>query len=71
MVRTDLYESCADVDLDLKVPFALGVDAKAALMQQIVNDLTFLRVRTKKHEIMVAPEKEFLLVVVQNPNAEQ
>jgi len=34
------------------------------------NDLTFLRVRTKKHEIMIAPEKEFLLVVVQNPNCE-
>ena len=35
------------------------------------NDLTFLRIRTKKHEIMVAPEKDFTLVVVQNPNAEQ
>merc|ERR1712060_311554 len=34
------------------------------------NDLTFLRVRTKKHEIMIAPEKEFLLIVVQNPNTE-
>ncbi|GLH01880.1 hypothetical protein R5R35_003638 [Gryllus longicercus] len=31
------------------------------------NDLTFLRVRSKKHEIMVAPDKEFLLVVIQNP----
>ena len=35
------------------------------------NDLTFLRVRTKKHELMIAPEKEFMLVVVQNPNTEQ
>ncbi|ORY96530.1 hypothetical protein BCR43DRAFT_458226 [Syncephalastrum racemosum] len=31
------------------------------------NDLTFLRVRTKKHEIMVAPDREYLLIVVQNP----
>ncbi|KAG4070480.1 hypothetical protein HA402_005712 [Bradysia odoriphaga] len=31
------------------------------------NDLTFLRVRSKKHEIMVAPDKDFLLVVIQNP----
>ncbi|XP_060074192.1 dynein light chain roadblock-type 2-like isoform X1 [Ylistrum balloti] len=29
------------------------------------NDLTFLRVRSKKHEIMVAPEKDYLFVVVQ------
>ena len=35
------------------------------------NDLTFLRIRSKKHEILVAPEKEFTLVIVQNPNAEQ
>ena len=34
------------------------------------NDLTFLRVRTKKHEMMIAPEKEFLLLVVQDPNCE-
>lgn len=35
-----------------------------------LNDLTFLRIRSKKHEILVAPEKEFILIVVQNPNAE-
>merc|ERR1719446_1513430 len=35
------------------------------------NDLTFLRVRSKKHEILLAPEKEFTLIVLQNPNAEQ
>merc|ERR1711926_35788 len=28
------------------------------------NDLTFFRIRTKKHEIMVAPDKEYLLIVV-------
>ncbi|XP_064611054.1 dynein light chain roadblock-type 2 isoform X2 [Liolophura sinensis] len=29
------------------------------------NDLTFLRVKSKKHEIMVAPDKEYLLIVLQ------
>ncbi|XP_021349503.1 dynein light chain roadblock-type 2 isoform X1 [Mizuhopecten yessoensis] len=32
------------------------------------NDLTFLRIRSKKHEIMVAPDQEYLLIVIQNPN---
>jgi len=32
------------------------------------NDLTFLRIRTKKHEVMVAPDKEYLLIVIQNSN---
>uniref|UniRef100_A0A023FAQ0 Dynein light chain roadblock n=1 Tax=Triatoma infestans TaxID=30076 RepID=A0A023FAQ0_TRIIF len=31
------------------------------------NDLTFLRLRSKKHEIMVAPDKEFILIVIQAP----
>ncbi|KAF8818064.1 putative dynein light chain roadblock-type 2 [Cardiosporidium cionae] len=35
------------------------------------NDLSFLRIRTKKHEIMVSPSKEFLLIVIQDPNADQ
>ncbi|KAM8711581.1 hypothetical protein ACLKA7_012148 [Drosophila subpalustris] len=26
------------------------------------NDMTFLRVRSKKHEIMVAPDKDFILI---------
>eukprot|EP01029_Cantina_marsupialis_P030111 TRINITY_DN7983_c0_g1_i1.p1 TRINITY_DN7983_c0_g1~~TRINITY_DN7983_c0_g1_i1.p1 ORF type:complete len:101 (-),score=18.28 TRINITY_DN7983_c0_g1_i1:340-642(-) len=35
------------------------------------NDLTFLRMRSKKHEIMVAPDKDFILIVIQNPNVEE
>nr|CAB61260.1 putative bithoraxoid-like protein [Spermatozopsis similis] len=33
------------------------------------NDLDFLRVRSLKHEIMVAPKEEFLLIVIQDPAA--
>ena len=28
------------------------------------NDLTFLRIRCKKYEMMVAPDKEFFLIVI-------
>ena len=31
------------------------------------DELAFLRVRSKKHEIMIAPDKEYILVVIQNP----
>lgn len=37
------------------------------------NDLNFLRIRSKKHEIMIAPaferSSEYYLVVVQDPSA--
>jgi dynein light chain roadblock-type len=32
------------------------------------NDLLFLRVRTKKHEVLIAPDREFLLITVQDAN---
>ncbi|KFH07760.1 putative dynein light chain roadblock-type 2 [Toxoplasma gondii MAS] len=35
------------------------------------NDLTFLRIRSKKHEILVAPDKDYVLIVIQDPNSEQ
>lgn len=52
--------------------------AHAALMLQLVakarrmvvdldqdDELTFLRIRSNKHEILVAPDKEYLLICVQ------
>ncbi len=33
------------------------------------NDLTFLRSRSTKHEIMVAPDKEYIMIVLQVPSA--
>lgn len=34
------------------------------------DDLGFLRIRSKRYEIMVAPDKEYVLIVIQDPNAE-
>lgn len=31
------------------------------------NELTFLRLRSKRHEIMIAPDKDFILIVIQTP----
>eukprot|EP00761_Pharyngomonas_kirbyi_P013607 gb/GECH01013636.1/.p1 GENE.gb/GECH01013636.1/~~gb/GECH01013636.1/.p1 ORF type:complete len:102 (+),score=14.38 gb/GECH01013636.1/:1-306(+) len=60
----------------LSVQYSALITQLAAKARSVVkeldnqNDLTFLRVRSKKHEIMVAPDKDYLLIVVQNPNAE-
>ncbi|XP_076469802.1 dynein light chain roadblock-type 2-like [Babylonia areolata] len=35
------------------------------------NDLTFLRIRSKKNEIMCAPCNEYLLVVIQTTDSTQ
>ena len=35
------------------------------------NELTVLRICSKKHEIMVAPENDFLLIVIQKPSNEK
>ena len=33
------------------------------------DELSFLRIRSQKKEIMVAPDKDFLMLVIQNPDA--
>ncbi|CAH0477507.1 unnamed protein product [Peronospora belbahrii] len=30
------------------------------------DDMAFLRIRSKKHDIMIAPDKEYALIVIQN-----
>jgi hypothetical protein len=35
----------------------------------INEDLNIIRIRTKLNEIMIAPEDNFILIVVQNPAA--
>eukprot|EP01012_Entosiphon_sulcatum_P059854 TRINITY_DN84484_c0_g1_i1.p1 TRINITY_DN84484_c0_g1~~TRINITY_DN84484_c0_g1_i1.p1 ORF type:complete len:101 (-),score=24.31 TRINITY_DN84484_c0_g1_i1:20-322(-) len=45
--------------------------ARAAIRElDATNDLTFLRIRSRKHEILVAPDKDYILIVIQDPTAE-
>jgi dynein light chain roadblock-type len=60
-------------DGNLSTQYAQLITSLAAKARHVVrdldptNDLTFLRIRSKKYEIMVAPEKEFILIVIQEP----
>ncbi|THD24485.1 Dynein light chain roadblock-type [Fasciola hepatica] len=45
--------------------------ARAALRDlDPTNDLTFLRIRSKKNEIMVAPDRDYSLIVIQDAESE-
>ncbi|KAG9395895.1 Dynein light chain-related [Carpediemonas membranifera] len=35
------------------------------------NELKFFRIRSNKHEIMVSPDKDYLLIVIQDPDSQQ
>ena len=53
-------------DIYAKVIPQLGREARSLIRQlDSKNDLTFLRVRTTEHEILIAPDKEFYLCVLQ------
>ncbi len=45
------------------------VDKTRSMIKELDNnnDLTFIRLRTKKHEVLVCPEKEYSMIVIQNP----
>jgi dynein light chain roadblock-type len=32
-----------------------------------LNDLTFIRLRSQKDEILIAPDREFTMIVIQKP----
>eukprot|EP00667_Euglena_gracilis_P033792 EG_transcript_56254 len=34
------------------------------------NDLSFLRIRSRKHEILVAPDRDYILIVIQDPRCD-
>lgn len=67
-------------DNDLTVQYAALVSHFTVKSRGVVkkldheNELKFIRIRSKKHEIMIAPEfeknSEYYLLVVQDPSAE-
>ena len=70
-----IRHSFDDADRALAIQYAgllqqMAMKTKNAITQlDGSNDLVFLRLRSKKHEILVAPEKNYLLIVIQEPAA--
>jgi dynein light chain roadblock-type len=70
-----IRHSFDDSDRGLAIHYAgllqhMAMKTKSAIKQlDPSNDLDFLRLRSKKHEILVAPEQDYLLIVIQEPVA--
>jgi len=60
------------IDNNISVQYAgemqLIIEKARALIKEMdsTNDLSFIRLRTKKHEVLVAPDKEYAMIVIQN-----
>ncbi|KAG4094339.1 roadblock-type dynein light chain [Neocallimastix lanati (nom. inval.)] len=73
IVNSDGIPIRSTLDNNLTVQYSALITQLASKARSVVrdldpqNDLTFLRIRSKKHEIMVAPDKEYILIVIQNP----
>ncbi|KAG4084582.1 roadblock-type dynein light chain [Neocallimastix lanati (nom. inval.)] len=73
IVNNDGIPIRSTLDNNLTVQYSALITQLASKARSVVrdldpqNDLTFLRIRSKKHEIMVAPDKEYILIVIQNP----
>ena len=44
-----------------------GVGGLTFFFSTLQDDLKFLRICSKKHEIMIAPDKDYTLLVIQKP----
>ena len=68
-----IRHSFEDADRQLAIQYAgllqqMAMKARSAVKEiDPNNDLIFLRLRSKKHEILIAPEREYLLIVIQEP----
>ncbi|RNF14330.1 dynein light chain [Trypanosoma conorhini] len=50
---------------------SLAMKARSAVVDlDSNNDLLFLRVRSRKHEVLVAPDTKYLLIVIQQAESE-
>lgn len=47
------------------------MDKARAVVKQLdeANELQFVRIRSLNHEIMAAPDRDYMLVVIQDPSA--
>ncbi|KJE89947.1 hypothetical protein CAOG_001345 [Capsaspora owczarzaki ATCC 30864] len=71
--RTALYASKVAPLVQTSRAALQDLDAQASQRDRCcccdLNDLTFLRLWSKKHEIIIAPDRDFLLVTVQDPSS--
>ena len=66
-IRSNLPSNETDTYAALVSQLALKASSVVRTLDE-TDELTFFRIRSKKHEIMIAPDKEYLLIVIQNPN---
>eukprot|EP00898_Chlorokybus_atmophyticus_P006602 jgi/Chlat1/6943/Chrsp52S00519 len=57
-------------ELSAAAAAARGGDAAAGAAAAADDDLSVLRVRSRKHEIIVAPANDYILIVLQNPSVD-
>lgn len=80
IINSDGIAIRSTLDNELTVQYAALMSQFTVKARSVVrnldpdNDLKFVRIRSKKHEIMIAPEfdksREYYLVVVQDPSTD-
>lgn len=72
IVNADGIPIRSTLNSDETVTYAALITTLARKARQMVvnldrdDDLTFLRIRSTKHEILVAPDKDYMLICVQS-----
>lgn len=67
-IRSNLSQEDTDTYAALISQLSLKANGIVRTLDE-ADSLTFLRLRSTKHEIMVAPDKDYILIVIQNPHS--
>jgi len=67
-IKTTIENS---VSIQYACEMQLIIEKARGLIREMdnTNDLSFIRLRTKKHEVLVAPDKDYAMIVIQNPES--
>ncbi|KAK2166778.1 hypothetical protein LSH36_35g02084 [Paralvinella palmiformis] len=68
-VRSHFPDESAEVIQNYAAQFTTLASKAKEVIRGIdpTNQLTFIRVRSKKHEIMIAPGEDFIMITIQQP----
>lgn len=63
-IRSNLEDEDTNTYAALLSQLAMKASSVVRTLDE-TDELTFFRIRSKKHEIMIAPDPEYLLIVIQ------
>ncbi|KAH0574821.1 Roadblock-related dynein light chain [Spironucleus salmonicida] len=69
-IRTSLDEELASLYAGIFSHLTMKADKALIKALDSADELRLIRLRSKKHEILIAPDKEYIMIIIQIPQVD-